>query len=78
MSWDSEGDSSSVVSSLDRVHLVPPQLTTLHEAIFVGEAIIPDSIQNIKSNAHGGGQSERFMFLREEIGTLTRHSWLRE
>lgn len=50
---DSEGDSSSIFTSLDRVHLVPPQLTTLNKAIFVGEAIIPSSRQSIKSNAHG-------------------------
>ena len=54
MSWDSEGDSTSIFSSLDRGHLVLPQLTTFNdEAIFVGEAIIPDSRQSIKSNAHG-------------------------
>lgn len=52
MSRDSEGEALSIYSSHGRVHLVPPQLTTLVEAILVREAIIPDSRSSIESNAH--------------------------
>lgn len=52
VSRDSEGEALSIYSSHGRVHLVPPQLTTLVEAILVREAIIPDSRSSIESNAH--------------------------
>lgn len=67
-----------IYSSLAKVYLVPPQLTTLGEAVFAGKAIIPDPRPSIKKQSSWDGWSERFMLPREETGTLTRHSWLRE
>lgn len=58
-------------------HPFPPRLTALTGAVFVEGAIIPEPKSSVRSNARAVA-GQRFTLLREETGTLTRHSRPRE